>query len=326
MIVPDHWAEARRQQRTSGKQVTVRRYGWSTASQADAQAMANSRADEALHRILAGEPLDRRERKVAYNGATGIPIREEVLARHGEEVITRNAYGAHCLNSPHALFADIDFSPEHGVKPALFAFAVLSVVAGVAGMTLHNWGAMMGLLLVSLFAAAPLARMFTRLVVAARGGAEHIARQRLAGFVSAHPAWNVRLYRTPAGYRTLATHQPFEADADEVRNFFAAVSADPVYVRMCTHQKCFRARLTAKPWRIGVSAHMRPRPGVWPVQPEHVAVRNAWIANYEAQAAGFAACRYLESMGSGVVHAALKSVIELHDRESGAQVSGAQIA
>lgn len=325
MIIPDFWAEARRQHRRSGKQVTVRRYGWSMSSQADAQLMAEARADEALQRIVAGESLARLEHKTAYNGADGMPIREEVLARHGEDVITRNAYGAHCLNSPNALFADIDFNPDRGAKPALIAFAALSVVSVVTGIALGSWSAALALLFVSLVAALPTANLFTRLVVTAGGGAERIARKRLAGFVAANPTWNLRLYRTPAGFRVLATHQPFDAKAEAVQRFFAQVSADPVYVRMCTNQNCFRARLTAKPWRIGIATHMRPRPGIWPVRPESVAVRNAWVAGYEAKAAAFAACRFMESMGSGVIHRTIKAVVDLHDRESGA-LSDAPIA
>jgi len=325
MIVPDYWAEAHRKHRSANQQVTVRRYGWSMSSQDDAQRMAEARADEALQRIVAGEPLDRREQKAAYNGATGIPIREEVLARHGEEVITRNAYGAHCLNSPNTLFADIDFNSNRGAKPILLAFAALSVVSVAIGITLGSWGTTLGLLIFSLIAAAPVASLFARLLVAAGGGAERIARKRIAHFISANPTWNLRLYRTPAGYRVVATHQPFEAKAEEVQRFFSQVSADPVYVRMCTNQNCFRARLTAKPWRIGIATHMRPRPGVWPVRAESVAVRDQWIAGYEAKASAFAACRYIESMGSGVVHGAIKAVIDLHDRESRA-LSGKQIA
>lgn len=325
MIVPDYWAEARRQHKTSAKQVTVRRYGWSMSSEADAQLMAEARADEALQRIVTGEQLQRRELKVAYNGAAGTPIREEVLARHGEVVITRNGYGAHCLNSPSALFADIDFTLERGVKPALYAFVALSAASVATGMLLRSWGATFGLLFISLIAAAPIASLFTRLALLAGGGSERIARERIASFILANPTWNLRLYRTPAGYRLLATHQPFEARAEEVQRFFSKVSADPVYARMCTNQNCFRARLTAKPWRIGISAHMRPRPGVWPVRSESIAVRNQWIANYEAKAAAFAACRYVESMGSGVVHESLKPVVDLHDRESQAH-SGAQLA
>lgn len=288
--------------------------------------MADARVDEALQRIFSGERLDRRERKVAYNGAESIPIREEVLARYGEEVITRNAYGAHCLNSPYALFADIDFSPEREPKLALLAFVLLALASAVAGMALQSWWMTFGFLFLSMVTAGPLANQSARLAEVARGGAEHLARKRLVRFLSVNPSWNVRLYRTPAGYRVLATHQPFEANTDVVRDFFAAVSADPVYVRMCMNQNCFRARLTAKPWRIGLSAHMRPRPGVWPVRPELVPLRNEWIANYETRAAAFSACRYIESMGSGVVHESLKLVVDLHDRESRAQVSGARLA
>jgi hypothetical protein len=320
MIVPDHWAEARRQHKTSSRQVTVRRYGWSMSSQADAQLMAEARADDALQRIVAGARLDRREPKVAYNGAAGVPIREEVLDRHGEQVITRNAYGARCLNSPNALFADVDFNPGRGAKPALLAFAALAVVSVSVGMAMRSWGTTFLLLFVSLISAVPVAGLVARLVVIAGGGSDHLARKRIASFLSTHPAWNLRLYRTPAGYRMLATHRPFEANDDEVRQFFARVSADPVYVRMCTNQNCFRARLTAKPWRIGISAHMRPRPGVWPVRPEAIAMRSRWIDTYEAKAAGFAACRYIESLGSGVVDESITAVIELHDRESRALV------
>ncbi|HMW18952.1 MAG TPA: hypothetical protein PKN13_12055 [Accumulibacter sp.] len=46
MIIPDHWAEARKQRRANGRQVTVRRFGWSSVSADDAAAMAEHRADE----------------------------------------------------------------------------------------------------------------------------------------------------------------------------------------------------------------------------------------------------------------------------------------
>ena len=64
MIIPQYWAEGRVQDRTGGKQVTVRRFGWSDTTQADAQARANRRAQEALDRIHQGEKLLRREPKL----------------------------------------------------------------------------------------------------------------------------------------------------------------------------------------------------------------------------------------------------------------------
>lgn len=277
MIVPSHWAEARKVHRTAGRQLTVRRFGWSDHSEGDALAMAERRADEAVQRIVAGESLERRERKLAYNGAVGVPIREEVLARHGPEVITRNAYGAHCLNTPRALFADIDY---------------LSRAETLAAWLLGS----------------------VRRLLTPRRDPEQAARQRIAAFLAQHPDWNLRIYRTPAGLRVLVTHRPFDASSPEVAQFFSAVGADPVYARMCLHQRCFRARLTAKPWRIGIGEHMRPRPGVWPVDPERLPQRQLWVAAYERAAAGFAACRFVEALGSGTVHPEMADVMALHDR------------
>ena len=114
MIVPQYWAEGRIQERVDGKQITVRRYGWSDDSPLAAQAHADQRTREAFDRSPSGETLERRERKVAYNGADGMPIREEIVERQGDTVITRNSYGARCLNTPDVLFVDIDFDePAH---------------------------------------------------------------------------------------------------------------------------------------------------------------------------------------------------------------------
>ena len=83
MIVPEHWAEARRQEQLDGKPVSMRRFGWSSSSMAEAQAMAEARAGEAMARLRAGERLPRRERKLPYNGSVNVPRREAVLPRHG---------------------------------------------------------------------------------------------------------------------------------------------------------------------------------------------------------------------------------------------------
>ena len=107
MIVPEHWAEAREQVRQRGRSITVRRYGWSDESPEAAHAHARQRVRVALDAILSGAKLPRREMRSNY-GVVGVPIREQIVARHGEVVITRNSYGALCLNTPDVLFADVD--------------------------------------------------------------------------------------------------------------------------------------------------------------------------------------------------------------------------
>jgi len=326
MIVPDFWAEAKRQHRDGRHQITVKRFGWSTSSSEDAAAMAEQRVDEAIRRLVAGEALEPRERKAAYNGAEGVPIREEVLARHGDDVITRNAYGARCLNSPNALFADVDFQDGDRERGVVWTFVVLAIVSVLAGIGSGSWKVALLLGLVSVVAYAGVAELAYRLLVWAQGGPEARARSRLARFLESRPDWGVRVYKTPAGLRLLATHRPFAANEPEVVEFFDAISADPRYVRMCLNQQCFRARLTAKPWRIGISDHLRPRPGVWPVAPEYLRGRAAWVAVYEARSREFASCRFVDALGSRVVHRRLAAVVDLHDRESRALDPAVEIA
>jgi len=313
MIVPQYWAEARLQQRVKNRQVTVRRFGWSDASQQDAQADADARAEEALRRILAGETLLRREPKRAYNGAAGVPIREEILARHGETVITRNAYGAHCLNTPNVLFVDVDFLDAPGGWLWLWVAAALVFGAAAAGWALHSWrlGLVVGLfsLLLSGLIAAALHRLYLRLA----GGPERLARRRIAAFSRKHPDWHLRVYRTPAGFRLLAMQRTFDPLEPAVARCFKALGADPLYARMCRNQHCFRARVSPKPWRIGIGSHLKPRPGIWPVDPSKMPERTRWIETYESAAAAYAACRFVEALGSGDTDPAARAVQILHD-------------
>ena len=318
MIVPQFWAEARvhRPRRNGEGQVTVRRFGWSESSQAEADAMAHERAQAALQRILSGEKILRREPKVAYNGARGVPIREEVLSRHDDVVITRNAYGAHCLNTPNVLFADVDFGVNVSVRTIFACMLGLFAVAIVLGALANSKRIGFILMIASLVLAYPVAAGLHQIAAALRGGPERIARRRIHAFVQRHPEWNLRIYRTPAGFRVLAVQGLFAPDDPQVAACFLALGVDRVYAAMCRNQHCFRARLTAKPWRIGIGAHMRPRPGVWPVKPEQMEKRQAWVGAYEAKATPFAACRFIEALGSQAAHPKADAVRALHDRLS----------
>lgn len=241
--------------------MTVQRWDWSDVSEAEAQAMADARADEAMAEVQLDNSTPRRERKVAYNGARGVPIREEVLARHGDTVITRNSYGAHCLNTPQVLFADVDFSTNPGGKLHAAAAALLLVCVMLpAWRSLRGWGIAIGVLALIMLT-GPLARLLRRLGHALGESQLEQAMARLQAFVKQHPMWAVRVYRTPAGLRLLATHAPVDPLGPQAQAFFSAIGADPLYVRMCLNQRCFRARISGKPWRMGIDKHMRPPSG-----------------------------------------------------------------
>lgn len=313
MIVPEFWAEARQQGRIGSRQVTVRRWGWSDVSQQEAQAHAETRAAQAFSRLEAGESLARRELKRSYNGAEGVPIREEIISRHGDTVITRNIYGARCLNTPDVLFADIDFAYEPALRAHLLAIASLLPIAVLVGAATQSWRLGGISLVLSLFLGPFLARGLHRLWMSAAGGAEQQALTRVQSFSDRHPDWHLRVYRTPGGLRVLVMHRTFAADESAVAEFFRALDTDPIYVRMCLHQRCFRARVSAKPWRAGIEKHILPRPGVWPINPVRLPERLRWVTAYEQTARRFAACHFLTSLGSKVVHPAAQSVQQLHD-------------
>jgi len=327
MIVPQFWAEARLHQARSKerKQITVRRFGWSNTSQADAEAMAHERVKAAFDNVISGVKLNRHEPKVPYNGAEGIPIREEVLQRHGDIVITRNAYGAQCLNTPDILFADIDFKNGPGCRAILLHGAILFASALALAVWLQSikTGLVAGLLVLLL--AYPLTELTHRILLTLRGGPERHARQQIASFIGHHPDWHLRLYRTPAGFRVLVMHRNFDPKDPQVLEFFRALGTDPIYVAMCLNQHCFRARVSPKPWRIGIKRHLKPRPGVWPVKPEHLENRAAWIRDYEMQANEFSSCAFVEALGSPAVHPKAEAVRNLHDHLSQA-LSGRSLA
>lgn len=320
MIVPQFWAEGRVQHRNAGKQITVRRFGWSDSSQADAQAMADQRSEEALHRLLSGEKLDRREPKMPYNGADGVPIREEILDRRGETIVTRNSYGARCLNTPNVLFADVDFSDNR--PPRSLSILCYSLLIGTYLLVRNDHPTLAGIaLLIGLILTNSGARKIHALIIQAKGGVDRVARDRIQNFIEENPTWSLRVYRTPAGLRVLATHQLFDPADPAVAHCFEALGTDPIYVQMCLNQKCFRARVSAKPWRIGIRDHLRPRPGVWPVNADRLPLRNAWVAHYEDTARSFASCRWIASIGSGSVHPDVLPVQEWHDELSQANSS-----
>lgn len=314
MIVPQFWAEARIQNKTRQRQITIRRFGWSDVSQEEAQKHADARAAEAMARAQTDPETVRREPKVPYNGADGVPIREEIVLRHASCLITRNSYGARCLNTPNVLFADIDLTSD---PPGwlLLAAAVAFAIGGAAfGWNSMHWAALLGAIVVSTLFGIFLVDYIYRWAMRQGDGLEGRAIERVRKFLRDHRDWQVRIYRTPAGLRVMAIHRTFSPRDPEVSEFFDAIKSDPMYVRMCWNQNCFRARVSAKPWRIGISEKIRPHRGAWPVSPEKMPARTHWIDRYEHAAASYSACHYLESLGSGKVDSEARSVQELHDR------------
>ncbi len=301
--------------------MTVRRFGWSSTGQEDADLHAKKRVEEAVAVLREGgeqglRTFTRRERRIAYNGADGLPIREEVIKEweHADVVVTRNSYGALCLNTPRAMFVDVD----KPARPHASGCCIGAVVGAVAGAVIGPviLGGVLGAIL---FAA--LGSLVNRIQWALNPRNRNfgaLLRSRLKAWLRSRPGWLVRIYETPAGLRLLVLHAEFDPREEESLEFMKHVEVDPVYLRMCKLQNCFRARVSPKPWRAGISDHFYAG-GVWPVtDPDKLARRNAWIERYEERSPTFASCRFLTDVGDGRIDARVEEVRKLHDDLSGA--------
>lgn len=315
MLIPYFWAESRLQKKLPTKQITVKRWGWSDVSQEEAQALADRRANEAMTRILNGEDLRRREIKDAYGTDDGAPIREEVVSRHESVLITRNSYGSLCLNTPNVFFADVD-APWRGALSIHPLGCLLIVLAGIITGVVQK-SVLLGACIVI---GVPWLWSFINHCInqQRRPLAEAKAKQEnleaIRAFAATHPEWHLRVYETPAGYRLLAMHDVFDPQSDTTRKALEEMNSDKRFATLCALQSCFRARVSPKYWRTGYKPKEMLPKSKWPFPPEHLARRQQWVDGYEAAAARFASCRFVEQLGSKVVHPDAEAVRELHDK------------
>ena len=111
----------------------------------------------------------------------------------------------------------------------------------------------------------------------------------------------------------LPLHAAFDAADAATFDFMAFVGVDPLYERMCRLQKCFRARVSPKPWRANMPEHFHAG-GTWPVtDPHKLAARAAWVRRYEEKTSGYAACRLVEVVGEGHTDPRIEALQRLHD-------------
>lgn len=325
MIVPAYWSEATTKKKINGKQFTLKRFGWSDVSEDDAKAHAERRLQEAIATLEAEGDVRRIDHKVAYNGAEGIPIREEVITRHDDVVISRNSYGALCLNTPNVMFADIDFAKEASFFAIMVSFLAI-LIAGLLGSAfIESWPVFFLGIFIAITFASSLANGVQHLVNALKGGNEAIAIKSIRKVAEENPEAHMRVYRTPMGLRVLMMHDIFDPSSDSAIKILKDLNSDPVYIQMCKNQQCFRARVSPKPWRIGLK-RISSGKAVWPIKPERVKEREAWVREYEIKARDFAACHFREALGSQRSHPQAELVRKIHDELSRAENTSLKIA
>lgn len=312
MIIPQYWSESKTKKRIDGRQFTVKRFGWSDISEQDAKKHADERLQEAINTLETERTVRRIDHKTSYNGAEGIPIREEVVSRHEDVIISRNAYGALCLNTPDVLFADIDLEYKAPLQIRVTSFIVLFLISAVAGWYWKSWSALFVSMFIAATFAPTLANLVYKLVLSISGGLEQKTLKKIKKASKDHPDWHLRVYKTPLGFRVLLMNDTYCPTDDTTISILNALKSDPIYVQMCKNQHCFRARVSPKPWRIGLE-RLKPRPGVWPIKQERMAERREWVALYEKKAENYSSCQYLMHLGSDKVAAKAERVRQMHD-------------
>lgn len=328
MLIPRHWASFRVEGKTpKGKRRVAMRYGWSDESMEAAQARAEERAREAMRRIESGEPaVAWRDRADTY-GTEVVPIREEVVERFGDTAVTRNAYGALCLNASDVFFADVDLPAPERRGNLRFISGLLLISGLVIGSLLWKptsggaYGAIAGLLLGS---------VATRLIrkSEARRELERAPvrrRELIAGIENKFrhdDAVRIRIYETPSGLRIAAEHAAFDPNSVETTRLFDALKTDSRFARLCRLQRCFRARVSPKPWRCGHKALNRAEGGrVWPVPESKLHVRETWVQSYLRASTGYAACRLVSTVGRAEPDTRIAGILDFHDRLAKARVT-----
>jgi hypothetical protein len=139
------------------------------------------------------------------------------------------------------------------------------------------------------------------------------AAERLAALrdvLRAQMGAGFRIYRTAGGFRVLATSPAFTPESSQTEVLLRAAAADPAFVQLCRLQRSFRARLTPKPWRLG----LLPPPTTYPRDDADAqAAFDEWLADYTRASETRATCHFVESIGSELVHPSIAPVLRLHD-------------
>ncbi len=325
MIVPLYWSESKTKKVVEGRQFTIKRFGWSDISEEEAKKHADSRLAEAVKTLEEQGDVRRIDHKVSYNGAEGIPIREEVVSKFQDIVISRNSYGALCLNTPDVLFADIDFEDKASFKLKAMVFTVLMFTVFLASVFYHS----LMLFILGFFAISSLtsivAEFIYKSIARFAGSAEQKAINRVESILADLPELNMRLYRTPMGMRVLFMNNTYSPEDEKTIRILEYFRSDKLYVQMCKNQNCFRARVSPKPWRIGTQIAI-PGTGAWPVPDDRLTQRSEWIRNYDRKAKDYASCRFISQLGSTAVNSKAEAVRNLHDEMCKANNNKLEIA
>lgn len=256
-------------------------WGWSDNSESDAQTRARQRAQK-VSQIIENPDLAADNQ---YGYPSG-PLREEVIERGNSPtdsyIISRNRLGCLVLNTSNVVFLDVDCPKQKSSR-----------------LSILNW----------------LIGLFTKSTQVESKPTIDPALERARSWVNANSSCGLRAYRTAGGFRFLITDSLGSPEQMGATPIISALGVDPLYVKLCKSQGSFRARLSPKPWRIGLKA-----PNIsWPFASHSDKKQfEIWQENYQKTAANYATCELVGEFGNAKIDSKVSPIIALHDRLSGA--------
>ena len=312
MNIPKYWEKKEVTFHIDGKEAFCNIWGYSDGNMEAARRMIEEKIPQVEEAIRRRWDSEDGEYYTGYKGEyyTVDVIREQRLEEISQDsdeiaVITRNSYGAKIINCPEVMFVDIDTDEE----PWFTIQASEGCLGVIFGMTKEPNQPEEDP------ADPPAAPELSK--------AKIEALARVKSYVDSNPGTGFRIYETTLGLRLIATNQVYDPAGDATMEVLQDLNCDELYLRLCRVQKCFRARLTPKPWRIG---HMRPPAGnrkpnnpsnprsPEPAKdPEYI----RWLESYEARSDSYQACHFMEKIGMEAPEPAIREVVRVHDANCG---------
>lgn len=147
------------------------------------------------------------------------------------------------------------------------------------------------------------------------------ALNALADLVSLRSDLTFRVYSTAAGFRYLCTSRLFDPASSESDEILKFLKSDKRYILLCKKQKCYRARLTPKPWRCFKKVPLSP-------EEEQAMPRGFFSKLFGGSGprtknlrnpSDFATCRLVETVGAPVSTPPpeIAEIIRVHDDQCG---------
>ena len=253
--------------RSLGRSATATAQGWTADHRAPIRLVDAARPTRSSTpkpwRRQACTPVHRRklarQTKQPYNGADGLPIREEIVERHGTAVVTPQQLRRRCLNiagrccSRTSTMRRRRLRRRHRCSCSPRSRPRSPVARLVVALRLCGWPS------------RPLTRLRARrrpvpAVAVARRAVRNTGAAPRGRYAHQHPDWGIRVYRRPGCGCWSRTGPCARVPPGRLPS---PQSAPIRCARMYAATSAASApAISAKPWRIGISAHLKPRPGV----------------------------------------------------------------